>query len=104
MITPVGKGEGYGLEITGMSHTLKAMHVDGERWIGLLHIDSPTDGALLEPQDALALRDWLNQRLLNMVDTSRAEHDDFDCATAQQDGYLMGLCRDCYVKHTGLRP
>lgn len=94
----------HGLEITGMSHRLSAMHVDGERWIGMLSIESPTSGALLQPQDVLALRDWLNERLVQFKDISRAEHDDGECARAQVDGYLADLCPDCYVKHVGIQP
>lgn len=104
MIEKIGEGAEYGLEITGMSHTLEAMHVDGKRWIGLLHINSPSDSALLHPGDALALRDWLNQRLRNFTAIGRPEHDDAECRAAAKDGYLADLCRSCYVNHVGLRP
>lgn len=102
MISRVGKDEEYGLRITGMSHTLEAMHVDGERWIGMLHIDSPSDAALLEPQDVLALRDWLNHRLLMFAEIDRAEHDMHECDNARRDGYLADLCEECYLLHARL--
>lgn len=101
-VTAEGTPE-YGLEITGMTHTLSAMHVDGERWIGLLSIESPSRGALLQPEDALALRDWLNQRLLNFASANRAEHDEDECEKARRDGYLADLCLDCYIEHTAIQ-
>jgi hypothetical protein len=92
------------LRLRGRSHELTAMQVDGYTWVGLLHIDSPTDGALLEAADALALRDWLNERLLAHASIDRPEHDDRECRRAAKDAFLADLCRSCYVNHTGLRP
>lgn len=57
------KREGDDLALYGTSHRLEAMPVDGSTWVGLIVVSSPTDAAMLTPEDARALRDWLNDML-----------------------------------------
>lgn len=89
------------ITLKGQSHTLRACEVGGEQWVGLIHIDSPTDGAMLLPEDALALRDWLNQRLWVYADIDRPEHDQSDC-TKFGETNPADYCRECFIERYGL--
>lgn len=97
MIEHVGKGADAGLKFTGMSHTIDIMPVQGERWLGMIHITSPSDAGMMTPEEVRALRDWLDQRLLLHADADRPEHDIDECDKARREGFELDLCRECYM-------
>lgn len=51
------------LRLSGTSHTLRAMPVDGSIWCAMIDIESPTHSALLTPEHAVVLRDWLTKQI-----------------------------------------
>lgn len=48
-----------GLTFDGMSHRLETMWVDGDRWCGMIVVSSPTDAAMVTPDEARQLAAWL---------------------------------------------
>lgn len=48
-----------GLTFHGVSHTLEAMWVDGDRWCGMIVVHSAADAAMVMPDEARQLAAWL---------------------------------------------
>lgn len=88
--------DGDYLDLIGTTHRLTAMPVDGTTWVGMINIESPTNAAMLYPEDARALIRWLTERL--------DEHTPFKCkcghgevlhGSPEVDEPLECLAADC---------
>lgn len=70
------------LVLVGLTHRLVAMPTQSiGSWIAVLEIKSPSDAASLDLNDAVALRDWLTERIDNAEKPCKCGHSDTFHAT-----------------------